>query len=70
MRRDKVVSEAHGASEKGAAAARGAADMVKMASRMANATSGICPNGSHLAMWDDQAVYFRYLLGFLRSLSS
>jgi proline iminopeptidase len=46
------------------------ADMVKMASRMENATSGICPNGSHLAMWDDQAVYFRYLLGFLRSLSS
>ena len=44
------------------------ADMVKMAKMMPNATSAICPNGSHLALWDDQAVYFRHLLEFLRSV--
>lgn len=40
-------------------------DMRKMATLMPNAKCGICPNGSHLAMWDDQAVYFRHLLDFL-----
>lgn len=44
------------------------ADMVKMAKMMENATCAICPNGSHLALWDDQAVYFEQLLGFLRSV--
>lgn len=43
-------------------------DLKKMATLMPNATSAICPNGSHLAMWDDQAVYFEHLLGFLRTL--
>jgi len=43
-------------------------DMVKMAKMMPNATSAICPNGSHLALWDDQAVYFEHLLRFLRSV--
>jgi proline iminopeptidase len=43
-------------------------DIRKMASLMPNAISAICPNGSHLAMWDDQEVYFEHLLGFLRSL--
>jgi proline iminopeptidase len=43
-------------------------DMIKMAKMMPNATSAICPNGSHLALWDDQAVYFDHLLGFLKSL--
>lgn len=43
-------------------------DMVKMATMIPNATSAICPNGSHLAMWDDQAVYFRHLLEFLQSV--
>jgi proline iminopeptidase len=42
------------------------ADMRRMAELMPNARAGICPNGSHLAMWDDQAVYFEHLLGFLR----
>src|SRR6266478_6441314 len=28
------------------------ADMRKMATLMANATSAICPNGSHMALWD------------------
>src|ERR1019366_4573266 len=43
-------------------------DIKKMATLMPNATSAICPEGSHLAMWDDQAVYFEHLLKFLRSL--
>lgn len=44
------------------------ADMRKMATLMANATSVICPNGSHLDLWDDQAFYFHHLLAFLGSL--
>ena len=43
------------------------ADMKKMATLMQNATNAYCPNGSHLCMWDDQAVYFENLLKFLRS---
>jgi proline iminopeptidase len=43
-------------------------DIRKMAKLMPNATSAICPEGSHLAMWDDQAVYFEHLLGFLRTV--
>jgi proline iminopeptidase len=43
-------------------------DMKKMAKLMPNATSFICPNGSHLCMWDDQAFYFQNLLPFLKSL--
>jgi proline iminopeptidase len=44
------------------------ADMQKMATLMPNATSAICPNGSHLAMYDDQEIYFKQLLGFLRRM--
>ena len=44
------------------------ADMRRMATLMPNATSAICPNGSHMDMWDDQAVYFRHLLAFLGSV--
>jgi proline iminopeptidase len=44
------------------------ADMRKMATLMPNATSAICPNGSHMALWDDQAIYFRHLLAFMRSV--
>ena len=44
------------------------ADMQKMATLMPNATSHICPNGSHLCMWDDQADYFRALIPFLKSV--
>jgi proline iminopeptidase len=43
-------------------------DMRKMATLMANAQCVICPNGSHLDLWDDQAFYFQHLLGFLRSV--
>jgi proline iminopeptidase len=44
-------------------------DLRRMAELMPNARAGICPNGSHLAMWDDQEVYFEHLLGFLKELS-
>jgi proline iminopeptidase len=43
-------------------------DMKKMATMMPNATSAICPNGSHMCLWDDQDIYFRHLLGFLRAV--
>ncbi|KAB0677423.1 alpha/beta fold hydrolase [Aureimonas leprariae] len=44
------------------------ADLVRMAELMPNARSAICPNGSHLPMYDDQAVFFDHLLGFLKSV--
>ena len=43
-------------------------DMSKMAKLMGNGSYAYCPNGSHLAMWDDQAVYFDHFLNFLRSV--
>jgi proline iminopeptidase len=43
-------------------------DMERMAKLMPNATYAFCPNGSHLCMWDDQEVYFRQLIGFLRTV--
>ena len=43
-------------------------DMKKMATLMPNASSFICPNGSHLCMWDDQALYFKHLINFLHSV--
>jgi proline iminopeptidase len=43
-------------------------DIRKMASLIPNGESAICPNGSHMAFWDDQAVYFQHLLGFLKSV--
>ncbi len=43
-------------------------DCRKMAEMMPNAEVAICPQGSHLALWDDQEVYYEYLLKFLRSL--
>ena len=43
-------------------------DMKKMATLMPNANYAFCPNGSHLCMWDDQQVYFKHLLNFLRTV--
>ena len=43
-------------------------DCRKMAEVMPNAEVAICPQGSHMAMWDDQEKYFDYLLTFLKSL--
>jgi proline iminopeptidase len=43
-------------------------DMKKMAELMPNAKFGYCPEGSHLCMWDDQEIYFRHLVGFLKGV--
>ena len=43
-------------------------DMRRMATLMQNATSAICPHGSHLDMWDDQAIYFQHLVTYLHSV--
>jgi proline iminopeptidase len=43
-------------------------DMKKMATLMPNASNALCPNGSHLCIWDDQEVYFKHLLKFLRTV--
>lgn len=42
--------------------------MRMMAGRFANGRYLECPNGSHLAMWDDTETYFRGLIDFLRDL--
>jgi len=44
------------------------ADMKRMAGLMPNATGFVCPDGSHMCMWDDQAIYFDRLLGWLRTV--
>jgi proline iminopeptidase len=44
------------------------ADMVRMATLVQRGTSAVCPNGSHLALWDDQAVYFDHLVRFLKTV--
>lgn len=43
-------------------------DMKKMAEVMPNAVARICPQGSHMAFWDDQDCFFEYLLDFLKEL--
>ncbi|GAA0747886.1 proline-specific peptidase family protein [Ideonella azotifigens] len=43
-------------------------DLQRMAKMMPNARAEICPNGSHLAMWDDQDAYFGHLLRFLATV--
>jgi hypothetical protein len=44
------------------------AHMEMMARRLPNGSYLYCPNGSHLAMYDDQETYFAGLTGFLTSL--
>jgi proline iminopeptidase len=44
------------------------AHMEKMAERLPNGRYLYCPEGSHLAMYDDQQTYFSGLVEFLRSL--
>ena len=40
-------------------------DLMEMSQRMPDARTVICPNGSHLSMYDDQQSYFSALLPFL-----
>ena len=44
------------------------AHMEKMAGRLPRGRYLYCPEGSHLAMYDDQRTYFSGLLDFLRSI--
>ena len=40
--------------------------MEKMARELPHGEYAFMPNGSHLAMYDDQQNYFKALVGFLR----
>ena len=40
-----------------------------MADRLPQGRYLYCPNGSHLALYDDQAVYFTGLIDFLNKLA-
>ena len=42
--------------------------MEMMARQFADGTYFFCPNGSHLAMYDDQVTYFRGLIDFIRKV--
>lgn len=42
--------------------------MAEMARRLPRGSYLYCPNGSHLAMYDDQETYFEGLVAFLRGL--
>lgn len=42
--------------------------MEEMAERLPRGRYAYCPEGSHLAMYDDQRTYFAGLTDFLRSL--
>jgi proline iminopeptidase len=44
--------------------------MKMMASRLPHGRYLYCPDGSHLAMYDDQAVYFTGLIDFLHDITS
>jgi proline iminopeptidase len=44
------------------------AHMEMMAGRLPNGRFLFCPNGSHMAMYDDQATYFQGLVAFIRDV--
>ncbi len=44
--------------------------MARMAKQLPHGQFLLCPKGSHLAMYDDQQVYFDGLIGFLRGIES
>lgn len=44
------------------------AHMKMMAERLPNGTYLHCPDGSHMAMYDDQKTYFAGLIEFLNGL--
>lgn len=46
------------------------AHMEMMASRVRDGRYLLCPNGSHLALYDDQRIYFEGLVRFLRDVDS
>lgn len=44
--------------------------MEMMAGRFPQGEFLLCPNGSHMAMWDDERTYFEGLLGFIRRVEA
>ncbi len=44
--------------------------MEMMAGRFPRGEFLLCPNGSHMAMWDDERTYFEGLLGFIRGVEA
>jgi proline iminopeptidase len=46
------------------------AHMQMMAERLPAGRFLLCPNGSHLAMYDDQHAYFTGLINFLHDLEA
>jgi proline iminopeptidase len=46
------------------------ADKVEMGKRIPNSRVGICPNGSHLSMWDDPKNYFEYIKNFIKDVEA
>lgn len=46
------------------------AHMKEVAARLANGRYHFCPDGSHLAMYDDQRTYFSGLVDFLKGLEA
>ena len=45
------------------------AHMRQVARRLPQGTYLHCPNGGHMAMYDDQETYFRGLIGWLKALA-
>jgi proline iminopeptidase len=44
--------------------------MAGMAKKLPHGQFLLCPKGSHMAMYDDQQVYFDGLIGFLRGVEA
>lgn len=45
-------------------------DIEEMGRRIPRSRVAVCPNGSHMCMWDDSQAYFGALLGFIRSVEA
>ncbi|ACV59172.1 proline iminopeptidase-family hydrolase [Alicyclobacillus acidocaldarius] len=46
------------------------ADIEEMARRIPRARATICPNGSHMSMWDDSDAYFDAIVSFVRDVEA
>jgi proline iminopeptidase len=45
-------------------------DKLEMVRRIPHSRVGICPNGSHLSMWDDPVAYFTFLKDFIKDVEA
>jgi proline iminopeptidase len=45
-------------------------EMKEMSELVQNGRHLFCPNGSHLAMWDDQEVYMNGVVDFLKDVDA